>query len=104
MGGTKTRVRPGWQAYWRSELGLQQLPLQMRCVLYLRICKSPGRSGWRSWLWTAASRTPKTSTWHGRDSTGARRYRGPPTLGRTARTPEALDEPPSHRLAGFVVR
>ena len=42
-GGTKTRVRPGWQAYWRSELGLA-LPVQMRCVLYLRICKSPGRS------------------------------------------------------------
>src|SRR5207249_10918276 len=41
---------------------------------------------------------------HGRNSRGARRHPGPPTSGMTARTPEALDAPPSHHGAGFVVR
>ncbi len=34
---------------------------------------------------------------------GVRSYREHPTLGRTTRTPEAVDGPPSYHLADFVV-
>src|SRR5262245_47366220 len=47
---------------------------------------------------------PPPHVLHERGSTGARRRRWPPTLGLAARTPEALDGPPAHRLTGFVVR
>ena len=51
---------------------------------------------------TSGPRTPHV--WPGRSSRGARRPQGPPTLGMTACTPDAVDGPPAHHRADFVVR
>jgi hypothetical protein len=53
-------------------------------------------------LVTSAPPTPHG--WPGRGSRSARSQRWHPTLGMTARTPDALDGPPAHHRAGFVVR
>ena len=63
-----------------------------------------GRSASRSCSQTVTSSPRTPHVWPGRGSRGARRHRRQPTLGRTTRTPDALEGPPSHHRAGFVVR